>query len=122
MSKKFVSLLLAGIMIMGLITGCSCSGKEEPQKTATTVNLDNLKKADKRIEEVIESEEYKNADEDKRLELVKAVVDQLVMQHVVVEKSVKVLKEKGVVSFQFEGGGAGVIDTRDKEELEEEVD
>lgn len=107
MKKRILSLLLVGTMTLSLLTGCGYGGKE----TKAIINLDNLKKADEQIEAIIDSDEFKEADEEKRLELAIETIDKLIEAKVIEEKSVQVVEEKGVVTFIYEGGGAGAIQT-----------
>ena len=65
------------------------------------------------IEDVVTSEEFKEADEKKRLEIAKDTVEQLVDDKIVKEESVQVIEEEGVVTFQYEGGGSGTIHAAD---------
>lgn len=73
MKKRILSIALTTTMIAGLLTGCGCTREE----AKVSLKLDVIKKADEVIEDVVTSEEFKEADEKKRLEIAKDTVEQL---------------------------------------------
>ena len=122
MRKRFLSLLLCCVMLIGLLpTAAFAAEGQDPalnaaQQSLTASDVKEMQQADDAVTALTDSEDFEQMTQAQRSEAAQQQLDALVQQGLVEKGSVYTDKENGMVSFSYACGALGGILLTDPDE------